>query len=64
MQLARADGREVRGKAQDLTRAHIADIRAKIDDLRAMERVLSNALWECQSGQQAGCPIIEVLSRD
>ena len=64
MRLARADGREVRSKAQDLTRAHIADIRAKIADLTAMERVLSNALCECQSGQQAGCPIIEVLSRD
>ena len=56
MQLARADGREVCSKAQDLTRAHIADIRAKIADLSAMERVLSSALCECQSGQQAGCP--------
>jgi MerR family mercuric resistance operon transcriptional regulator len=64
MQLARADGREVRSKAQDLTRVHIADIRAKIADLGAMERVLSNALCECESGQQVGCPIIEVLSRD
>jgi MerR family mercuric resistance operon transcriptional regulator len=64
MRLARAGGREVRSKAQDLTRAHIVDIRAKIADLRAMERVLSNALCECESGQQVGCPIIEVLSRD
>ena len=37
MKLARADGREVCNKAQDLTRTHIADIRAKIADLRAME---------------------------
>ena len=63
MQLARADGRQVRS-ARDLTRAHIADIRAKIADLRAMERVLSNALCECESGQETGCPIIEVLSLD
>jgi MerR family mercuric resistance operon transcriptional regulator len=54
----------VRIKAPDLTRPHIAEIRAKIDDLRAMERVLSNALCECESGQQGGCPNIEVLSRD
>jgi MerR family mercuric resistance operon transcriptional regulator len=64
MQLDGADGREVCGKAQDLTRAHIAGIRAKIADLSAMERVLSNALCQCESGQQAGCPIIEVLCRD
>jgi MerR family mercuric resistance operon transcriptional regulator len=64
MQLDGADSREVCGKAQDLTRGHIAGIRAKIADLRTMERVLSNALCQCESGQQPGCPIIEVLSRD
>ena len=63
MKLARTDGREVCSKARDLTRTHLAYIRAKIADLRAMERVLSNALCECESGQQVGCPIIEVLSR-
>ena len=63
MKLARTDGREVCSKAQDLTRTHIAYIRAKIADLRAMERVLSNAIRECESGQRADCPIIEVLSR-
>jgi MerR family transcriptional regulator, mercuric resistance operon regulatory protein len=64
MKLTRADGREMCNKAQDLTSTHIADIRAKIADLRATERVLSNALGECESGQRADCPIIEVLSRD
>ena len=64
MQLDGADSREVCGKAQVLTRAHIAGIRAKITDLMAMERVLSNALCQCESGQQPGCPIIEFLSRD
>ena len=63
MKLARTDGREVCSKAQDLTRTHIAYVRAKIADLRAMERVLSNAIRECESGQRADCPIIEVLSR-
>ena len=64
LQLDGGDSRDVCGKAQDLTRAHIAGIRAKIADLRAMERVLSNALCECESGQETGCPIIEVLSLD
>ena len=63
MKLTRADGHEMCNKAQDLTRTHIAYIRAKIADLRAMERVLSNAIRECESGQRADCPIIEVLSR-
>ena len=62
MKLARTDGREVCSKAQDLTHPYRL-LRAKIADLRAMERVLSNAIRECESGQRADCPIIEVLSR-
>lgn len=51
-------------EARSLAAAHVADIRAKIADLQAMERVLSEAICECESGQQPRCPLIEVLSRD
>jgi MerR family mercuric resistance operon transcriptional regulator len=49
---------EVRQLAGD----HLADVRAKIADLRAMERVLADAVSRCTAGELAGCPIIEALS--
>ena len=42
---------------------HLADVRARIADLRAMERVLTAAIRQCDAGQQPGCPLIEALSR-
>ncbi|HJU15819.1 MAG TPA: helix-turn-helix domain-containing protein [Stellaceae bacterium] len=64
MRLAGAGGDHVRAEARSLTAAHVAEIRAKITDLQAMERVLSEALCACAAGQQPRCPLIEILSRD
>jgi MerR family transcriptional regulator, mercuric resistance operon regulatory protein len=64
MRLANSDGDHVRAEARSLVGAHVTGIRAKIADLQAMERVLSEAICECASGQQPKCPLIEVLSRD
>ena len=64
LRLARAEGDDARTEARNLATAHVADIRSKIADLQAMERVLSEAICECEAGQQPGCPLIEVLSRD
>jgi len=41
---------------------HLADVRAKIADLRAMERVLSDAVRRCDAGERPGCPLIDTLS--
>ncbi len=49
---------EVRGIAA----AHLTDIRAKIADLRAMERVLAQAVELCDAGEIPGCPVIETLA--
>lgn len=62
LRLAVADGEDVRTEARNLAAAHISDIRRKIADLQAMERVLSDAICECDAGQQPRCPLIEVLS--
>jgi len=53
-----------RAEARRLVATHVADIRAKIADLQAMDCVLSAAICECETGQQPRCPLIEVLSRD
>ena len=53
LRLAASDGQDARVEARSLAVAHVADIRAKIADLQAMERVLTDAICECG---QAGRP--------
>ena len=62
LRLARGDGEDVRAQARGIAGAHVADIRAKIADLQAMERVLTEAIRECDVRQRPRCPLIEVLS--
>jgi MerR family mercuric resistance operon transcriptional regulator len=64
MRLATGNRRDARSEVRNLVRAHVADIRAKIADLHAMERVLSDAICECEAGRKPGCPLIDVLSHD
>ena len=47
---------------RDLSASHLADVKAKIADLRAMERTLKEAVRRCNSGEVPGCPLIDVLS--
>ena len=62
MRLADTDSDQVRAEARSLAAAHVAEVRAKIADLEAMERALSAAICECEPGQRPGCPIIEELA--
>jgi len=64
LRLVAAEGEDVRSEARTLVAAHVADIRAKVADLQAMERVLTEALCECEAGRDTRCPLIEVLSGD
>lgn len=57
------NGREVCAEAHNLAAGHLADVRAKIADLRAMERVLADAVRRCEIGEAPGCPLIDTLSR-
>jgi len=62
LRVALGDGEDVRTEARGIAAAHVAGIRAKIADLQAMERVLTDAICECDGGQRPRCPLIEVLS--
>jgi len=53
----RTSCREVRS----LAATHLADVKAKIADLRRMERVLADAVQACDTGKPAACPLIESL---
>ncbi len=44
--------------------AHLRDVRAKIADLEAMERVLKATVARCAKGTGSHCPVIETLYRE
>jgi MerR family mercuric resistance operon transcriptional regulator len=50
-------------EVRHLAANHLRDVRAKIADLRAMERVLADAVRRCDEGESARCPLIDTLSR-
>jgi MerR family mercuric resistance operon transcriptional regulator len=59
-----ADDREHScAEARGLAVAHLADVRAKLADLRRMERVLEQMVAGCADGSLPECPILEALSR-
>ena len=46
------------------TNAHIEDIKAKIRDLRKMERILKGMASRCDGGMVPECPIVDTLFSD
>lgn len=44
--------------------AHLAEVRAKLADLKAMERVLKETVARCAEGTGTHCPLIDALCRD
>jgi MerR family mercuric resistance operon transcriptional regulator len=60
--LSAVDSENTYGEVRELTARHLTDLRAKIADLRAMERVLSEAVRRCDTGELPGCPLIDTLS--
>jgi MerR family mercuric resistance operon transcriptional regulator len=51
-------------EARDLAVGHLKEIRAKIADLRAMEKVLREMVARCADGTLPECPLIEALFRE
>ncbi len=51
-------------QVRELAAAHLASVRGKIADLRAMERVLAETVQHCEYNEQPGCPLLEALSGD
>ena len=56
------DGSAACSEVRDLAAGHLTEVRAKIADLQAMERVLADAVRRCATGELPGCPIIDALS--
>jgi MerR family mercuric resistance operon transcriptional regulator len=51
-------------EARDVAAVHLADVRAKIADLRRMERVLEDVVAQCGDGTLPECPLIETLFQE
>ena len=49
-------------EVRELTLAHLARVRARIEELRRLERSLAVRVAACADGGQPGCPIIEALA--
>ena len=51
-------------EVREVAARHLADIRSKIADLRAMEQLLGQTVALCDAGKLSECPVIETLSAD
>lgn len=63
LKLSAADNESACAEVREISIAHLVDVRARIADLRAMERVLAATICQCDTGRQPGCPLIDALSR-
>lgn len=55
-------GQEACADVREIAATHLAAIRSKIVDLRAMEHALAQAVRACDAGGMAECPVISALS--
>jgi MerR family mercuric resistance operon transcriptional regulator len=60
--LADQGGHQACVEVRDLAARHLADVRARITDLKAMGRVLADAVDRCEQGEPTECPLIDTLS--
>lgn len=48
-------------EVQEIANHHIADIRAKINDLAKLERLLRKTVAQCSGGKAPDCPVLDIL---
>jgi MerR family mercuric resistance operon transcriptional regulator len=60
--LSAGGARDSCAEVRELAAAHLGEIRAKIADLEAMERVLADAVRRCDAGEVPGCRVLDALS--
>jgi MerR family mercuric resistance operon transcriptional regulator len=60
--LSENDSQGTCAEARELAAHHLGEVRAKIADLWAMERVLADAVKRCAASGLPSCPIIDALS--
>jgi MerR family mercuric resistance operon transcriptional regulator len=61
--LSVANGQGACAEVREIAARHLAEVKTKIGDLKAMQEVLADAVRHCDAGETPGCPLIETLSR-
>lgn len=56
-------GNQTCADVKERTERHLADVRAKITDLRRVEKVLSATAAQCSGEKVPECPVLEALAR-
>jgi MerR family mercuric resistance operon transcriptional regulator len=56
-----APGQASCGEVRDIATRHLSDIRARISDLRRLERLLANTVARCSGTKAPDCPVLEIL---
>jgi MerR family mercuric resistance operon transcriptional regulator len=54
-------GQSACAEVQRLTATHLREVRAKIADLRKLERILAGALAKCSVNSTPACPVLDML---
>ena len=49
------------GEVRKIATRHIEDIRAKIGDLKKLERLLAETVARCRGNKAPDCPVLEIL---
>ena len=49
-------------EVREIATRHLTDIRTKIDDLKKLERLLSNTVARCSGKRAPDCPVLDVPS--
>ncbi|GJE02706.1 MerR family transcriptional regulator [Methylobacterium isbiliense] len=47
---------------REIAAKHLDDVRAKIADLKKLERLLSQTIGRCEGGTAPECPVLEILT--
>ena len=48
-------------EVRDIAAHHLEDIRAKISDLKKLERLLASTIAKCSGRKAPECPVIDIL---
>lgn len=51
-------------EVEAIATAHLRNVRAKIDDLRRLERILTDTVGRCAGGRSPRCEVLEVLKSE
>jgi MerR family mercuric resistance operon transcriptional regulator len=60
--LSANDNQGACAEVREVAARHLVEVRAKIADLRGLERALADAVKRCAVGELPGCPIIDARS--